>query len=270
VTAPAQAAGRRRAVKHVSPRSAPLYRGLPSVPVLAGVATVAIAAIGALSVGTAPVTTAAASSTVLAPASALSGSSASSSSTLLSGRSQQVSRDSQRDALADVVNQDLVQEAEAQNKQRNVALAQFAKQAEAQAAKIELNAWVLPLDSFSMSAGFGAASYLWSHLHTGQDFAAPIGTAIHSIANGIVTETGYDGSYGNKTVVTLDDGTEIWYCHQTTIDVSVGDAVTGGETIGTVGSTGNSTGPHLHLEVRPGGGDPVDPLGAFLQHGITV
>ena len=169
-----------------------------------------------------------------------------------------------------MVNEDLVAEAEAQVKQRNVALAQFAKKAEAQAAKIAENAWVSPLDSYHLSAGFGAASYLWSHLHTGQDLARPIGSPIHSIANGVVTETGYDGSYGNKTVVTLDDGTEIWYCHQTSYLVSVGDVVRGGETIGTVGSTGNSTGPHLHIEVRPGGGDPVDPMEAFLVHGITL
>ena len=51
--------------------------------------------------------------------------------------------------------------------------------------------------------------------------------------------------------------------------VSVGDAVRGGEAIGTVGSTGNVTGPHLHLEVRPGAGDPVDPFTALLEHGVT-
>ena len=121
-----------------------------------------------------------------------------------------------------------------------------------------------------MSAGFGASSYLWSHLHTGQDLSAPIGSSIKNVANGVVTEVGYDGSYGNKTVVTLDDGTEIWYCHQTSFLVNVGDTVRGGEVIGTVGSTGNSTGPHLHIEVRPGGGDPVDPYEAFLVHGITL
>ena len=69
--------------------------------------------------------------------------------------------------------------------------------------------------------------------------------------------------------ITHEDGTEIWYCHQSSIGVDVGDTVTGGEVIGNVGSTGNSTGPHLHLEVRPGGGDPVDPYSALVYHGIT-
>jgi len=240
----------------------------------------AIAALGALSVVDAPVATSATTqqqSVTLAPATALTGSSASSSSSLLAGRGQQVSRDSSRQALADAVDEDLVQEAEAQAKQRDAALAQFAKKAEAfakkaeaRAAKIARNAWVLPLESYSLSARFGASSYLWSSLHTGQDLSAPSGTPIRSVANGVVTEVGYDGSYGNKTVVTLEDGTEIWYCHQTSFLVSTGDTVRGGETIGTVGSTGNSTGPHLHIEVRPGGGDPVDPYEAFLVHGLTL
>ncbi|MEQ4524625.1 M23 family metallopeptidase, partial [Nocardioides kribbensis] len=79
----------------------------------------------------------------------------------------------------------------------------------------------------------------------------------------------YDGAYGNKTVLTLEDGTELWFCHQTSIDVSPGETVTAGQQIGTVGSTGNVTGPHLHLEVRPGGGDPVDPYEALSVNGVT-
>jgi len=266
-------AGKRRATKHVAPVR-PLARVLPSVPVVVGVATIAMAAFGALSAVESPVTTTTAASAQegvsFTPASALSGSSADSSNNLLAGRGQQVSRDSSRDALADVVDDDLVEEAEAQAKQRDAALAQFAQQAEAQAAKIARNAWVLPLESYDISAGFGASSYLWSNLHTGLDLSAPSGTAIRSVANGVVTEVGYDGSYGNKTVVTLDDGTEIWYCHQTSFLVDSGDVVSGGETIGTVGSTGNSTGPHLHIEVRPGGGDPVDPAGAFIVHDLSL
>ncbi len=70
-------------------------------------------------------------------------------------------------------------------------------------------------------------------------------------------------------MLTLEDGTEIWYCHQSAFNVSVGDTVRAGELIGYVGSTGHVTGPHLHLEVRPGGGDPVDPDAALRQHGVT-
>ena len=171
--------------------------------------------------------------------------------------------------LADGANAELVAQAEAQAKEQHEALKQFAKAAEKQSAKIRENQWVLPLESYRISATFGASSYLWSSVHTGLDMSAPSGTAIRAIANGVITETGYDGSYGNKTVLTLEDGTELWFCHQTSIDVSVGDTVRGGEVIGTVGSTGNSTGPHLHLEVRPGGSDPVDPFTALLEHGVT-
>jgi murein DD-endopeptidase MepM/ murein hydrolase activator NlpD len=83
-----------------------------------------------------------------------------------------------------------------------------------------------------------------------------------------VTSVGYDGSYGNKTVVTLEDGTELWYCHQTAYAVASGQEIRAGEVIGSVGSTGNVTGPHVHIEVRPGAGDPVDPYAAMLAHGV--
>ncbi len=63
------------------------------------------------------------------------------------------------------------------------------------------------------------AGGLWSSNHTGLDFAAPSGTPIVAVANGMITETGYAGAYGNKTVETLEDGTEIWYCHQSAIGV---------------------------------------------------
>ena len=180
-----------------------------------------------------------------------------------------VSRDSRRDALADAAQAELVAQADAQAEEQHAALQEFAKAAEKQSAKIRENQWILPLESYRITATFGLSSYLWSSVHTGLDFSAPTGSTIRSVANGVVTEMGYDGSYGNKTVVTLDDGTELWYCHQTSQLVSVGDVVRGGESIGTVGSTGNTTGPHLHLEVRPGGGDPVSPLSTLAVHGVT-
>jgi murein DD-endopeptidase MepM/ murein hydrolase activator NlpD len=83
-----------------------------------------------------------------------------------------------------------------------------------------------------------------------------------------VTETGYAGSYGNRTIETLPDGTELWYAHQNAFEVGVGDHVVPGQVIGQVGSTGNTTGPHVHIEVRPGAGDPVDPYAAMIAHGL--
>ena len=136
-----------------------------------------------------------------------------------------------------------------------------------QAKVIAKNLWQYPLEPVVLTARFGQYG-LWSSYHTGLDFNGNTGDQIHSIANGEVISASYDGSYGNKTVVRLEDGTEIWYCHQTSFLVSVGDTVRAGEVIGTVGSTGHVTGSHLHVEVHPGGGDPVDPYTAMQQHGL--
>ena len=193
-------------------------------------------------------------------ASVLNAASSIGSSDALSGRQRAVSRDSQREALQDAASEELQSAAESQAQQRNAALAALAASAEKHASQIAANAWHLPVASgaYHLTSRFGECSYLWSNCHTGLDFAAPTGTPIVSVANGVVTETGYSGAYGNRTIVTLEDGTELWYCHQTSILVSVGDNVRGGQQLGTVGSTGNVTGPHLHLEVHPGAGDAVD------------
>ncbi|MBU2073510.1 MAG: M23 family metallopeptidase [Actinobacteria bacterium] len=176
-----------------------------------------------------------------------------------------VSRDADRTAGA---TDDLEAQVEEQAAQRNEALGQLAKKAEQRASVLAENRWVLPLAGYRLTATFGEYG-LWSSYHTGLDFAADSGTPIVALARGVVTSTGYDGAYGNKTVLTLEDGTEIWYAHQTSIYVSAGETVAPGDVIGSVGSTGNVTGPHLHLEVRPGGGDPVDPRAALIANGVT-
>ncbi|CUR60968.1 Peptidase M23B (fragment) [metagenome] len=241
-----------------------MVTSLPSLPLVAGVAVLAISAGGAVTAGAGA--TALASSGASLDATNAVGAAG----TALARRGEVVSRSETRgaDVQGEETDPELVALAEKQMAERAAKLAEIRKEAEKQAAKIKENKWVLPLASYGITATFGQYG-LWANYHTGLDFNANTGDPIMAIANGTVTSTGYDGAYGNKTVVTLDDGTEIWFCHQTAIHVSVGDQVTGGEVIGTVGATGNVTGSHLHLEVRPGGGGPVDPFQAFVEHGIV-
>jgi murein DD-endopeptidase MepM/ murein hydrolase activator NlpD len=127
--------------------------------------------------------------------------------------------------------------------------------------------WVKPLLNYSMSAGYGESSYLWSSTHTGQDFSAPYGTPIRAAGDGTIVSAGYDGSYGQKIVIVHADGTETWYAHMSSF-VRTGGEVKAGDVIGRVGSTGNSTGNHLHFEARPGGGDPVEPMSWLRARGV--
>jgi hypothetical protein len=262
----AQTPGKRKAVKHAGARG-PLFRGLPSAPVLLGVATMAVAVGGVLfspGTSTAPALASSPVSTVR-PASALSGSGGIAT---VGDLRTTVSRSGERDTLEQASDDELVAAAEAQAEERNAALGKLAAAAEKQAATIKENRWFVPINPVILTARFGEYG-LWANYHTGLDFNGENGDPIHAIANGVVTFAGFDGSYGNKTVVTLEDGTEIWYCHQTDQYVTVGDVVTGNDVIGTVGSTGHVTGSHLHVEVRPGGGDPVDPYAAFVANGVT-
>lgn len=128
---------------------------------------------------------------------------------------------------------------------------------------------VLPLASYDVSAGFGLTGPLWEAQHGGQDFGASFGEPLVAVADGTITEVADAGPYGLRTILTLADGTEVWYCHQTSVSVAAGYTVTMTDEIGTVGSTGNSTGPHLHLEVRPDGGDPVDPMDWLRAAGLN-
>lgn len=86
--------------------------------------------------------------------------------------------------------------------------------------------------------------------HTGVDFGGPVGTKIKSAANGVVIRTGTEGAYGNAIHVRHPDGTTTLYAHLSGINVKVGQKVKSGQTIGKMGSTGNSSGSHLHFEVR--------------------
>lgn len=105
----------------------------------------------------------------------------------------------------------------------------------------------------TISSRYGAISDIRKSSHTGLDISAPKGTPIKVIANGTVVFAEDKGSYGNLVKVDHGNGVETWYAHTSKMYVKVGQKVKSGDVIAAVGSTGNSTGPHLHLEVRING-----------------
>jgi murein DD-endopeptidase MepM/ murein hydrolase activator NlpD len=103
-----------------------------------------------------------------------------------------------------------------------------------------------------------------SRFHAGIDIAAPRGTPITAVRSGTVTYAGWSNrGYGNLVKIRHAGGEESWYAHQSEIHVSIGQSVSQRDVIGLVGSTGLSTGPHLHLEIHEAG-KAIDPL-SYLQ-----
>ena len=111
---------------------------------------------------------------------------------------------------------------------------------------------VLPING-TITSRYGVSSRIRSSAHTGLDIAAPSGTPIKVVSDGTVTCASYNGSYGNLVKVDHGNGIETWYAHTSKMYVTVGQKVTAGDVIAAVGSTGNSTGAHLHLEIRING-----------------
>lgn len=119
-----------------------------------------------------------------------------------------------------------------------------------------------------VSSGFGYRIdpvYKDRRLHPGLDFTAPVGTPIYAAADGVVKDAGFNtGGYGNRVVVNHGFGYETLYAHMVRIKARVGTKVKRGEVIGYVGSTGKSTGPHLHYEVHKNG-TQLDPIYFFYN-----
>jgi len=135
--------------------------------------------------------------------------------------------------------------------------------------------WVFPLGTtpYVLTAGFSQCGALWADCHTGQDFAAPSGTPVVSAGAGVVDFAGRAGAYGNAIHVLHPAGVATWYAHLSRIEVPLHASVTTGQLIGLVGDTGNTTGPHLHFEVRVDAsvmapGTPIDPLPWLRSHGV--
>ncbi|WP_428516715.1 DUF5930 domain-containing protein [Roseovarius sp.] len=110
--------------------------------------------------------------------------------------------------------------------------------------------------SFRYTSGFGMR---WGRMHSGTDFAAPHGTPIYSTADGVVTHAGWQSGYGRLVKIQHEFGIETRYAHMSQLRVKKGQRVSRGDRIGDMGSTGRSTGTHLHYEVRVGG-KAVNPM----------
>ncbi|MGI5339313.1 M23 family metallopeptidase [Streptomyces sp. CA-181903] len=136
------------------------------------------------------------------------------------------------------------------------------------------DAWVKPVDGYVIGQPFGKDGNMWAHKHSGQDLVVPSGTAVKAVHKGVVVKAGANGggdgaAYGNAIVIKHDDNTYSQYAHLSSVAVQVGQSVTAGQQIGLSGSTGNSSGPHLHFEIRttPNYGSSVEPLGFLSGHG---
>lgn len=127
--------------------------------------------------------------------------------------------------------------------------------------------FALPVAQHGLSAYYGQAGVNWMSVHSGIDFPVAYGTQVMAATDGTVRMQ-YNTSYGNMAIVTAKDGTETWYCHLSSYRVSSGTTVKAGDVIAFSGNSGNSTGPHLHFEVRPGGGAAIDPLAWLRSHGL--
>ncbi|WP_405499749.1 M23 family metallopeptidase [Streptomyces niveus] len=162
-------------------------------------------------------------------------------------------------------------------KRKAEARAKEAREAEERAARAaerkRLASFQLPVAGSPVTTGYRTGGALWSSgSHSGVDFRAASGTSVVAVGAGTVVEAGWGGAYGNNVVIRMNDGTFTQYGHLSSIGVSVGQSVTPGARIGLSGSTGNSTGPHLHFEARTTAeyGSDIDPVAYLRAHGVGV
>ncbi|MGW3562172.1 M23 family metallopeptidase [Streptomyces sp. NPDC000963] len=170
-----------------------------------------------------------------------------------------------------------LQKARAEAKRKAEARAKEIREEQARAAREaerrRLNSFQLPVSGSYVSTGYQTGGSLWSSgSHSGVDFHAAYGSRVVSVGSGTVVEAGWGGAYGNNIVIRMHDGTYTQYGHLSSIGVYVGQTVEPGQQIGISGSTGNSTGPHLHFEARTSAeyGSDIDPVAYLRARGVTV
>ncbi|WP_367043661.1 M23 family metallopeptidase [Streptomyces sp. Je 1-332] len=137
---------------------------------------------------------------------------------------------------------------------------------------VSTRAWTAPVETYELSAGFDSAGGRWSHRHTGQDFAVGIGAPVRSVGAGRVVSVSCGGAFGIAVLVEHEDGYYTQYAHLAAVTVDQGERVDPGQWVGQAGTTGNSTGPHLHFEVRltPQLGSGVDPVEWLDERGVRL
>ncbi|MFD0275995.1 M23 family metallopeptidase [Kitasatospora sp. NPDC127111] len=132
--------------------------------------------------------------------------------------------------------------------------------------------WSAPVPGAPTSNPYGVANPEYAAgYHTGVDFAVAPGTPLLAVGNATVVSAGWDGAYGKEVVLRLADGRYAQYAHMSRISVHAGDRVSAAEQIGASGNTGNSTGPHLHFEIRSSNhyGAVINPIAYLSGHGVT-
>ncbi|GLX17482.1 transglycosylase family protein [Streptomyces lavendulae] len=133
-------------------------------------------------------------------------------------------------------------------------------------------AFTAPVDA-GIGTAYRVAGSSWSSgYHTGVDFPVPTGTSVKAVGPGTVESAGWAGAYGYQVVIKHADGRYSQYAHLSALGVKAGQQVSGGQRIGRSGSTGNSSGPHLHFEMRsaPGYGSDIDPLKYLRNKGVGI
>ncbi|MFB6812097.1 M23 family metallopeptidase [Streptomyces sp. NPDC056387] len=155
--------------------------------------------------------------------------------------------------------------------------AQAKAQASVAAATKAAAGWQKPVSSYTLSATFGKGGTMWSHKHSGQDFACPVGTPVKAASAGTIVKAGPGGggdgpAYGNAIVIKHANNTYSQYAHLSKIQVRIGQKVAKGAQIALSGNTGNSSGPHLHFEIRttPNYGSAINPVTFLRNAGVTV
>ncbi len=129
-------------------------------------------------------------------------------------------------------------------------------------------AWVKPINaSYALTSGYGPR---WGSLHLAQDLAVSTGTPVKSLSSGTVKAAGWLGTYGNRVEIEYWDGTVSIMAHLSRVNVKPGQKLVPGQVIGLSGNTGNSTGPHLHLEIIPKGQGKVPPIAWLAKKGVKL